>query len=310
MRRQAVTRRIRYPVDRVRQTRVGGLLERAVRDFSRDAGAIYAAAITYYLLLSLFPLLVIIVAVIGLQARDPDFQAQVVEQITNLLPSGAGVQQQVDQMVAGVARPRSGIVGLLALLGAFYTASGVFGALRRALNNAFDVPAGQSFFRGRLHDLVSVVVVVVLAIASTALTATLALLRAYVNRWFDGMLSNIGWGLVFLLLPLVFSFTFYMLLYRLIPNHTLPWRDLRAGALFAAFGFELAKALFTLYLATLATYNELYGALGSLIALLVFIYIVANITILGAEVASEIAKERTARGERAKEQGVGQGRAI
>jgi membrane protein len=276
----------------VRQTRAGRLIERAIRDYGRDDGSIYAAAITYYLLLSIFPLLIVIVAVLGLLARDPDFQIEVVDLIVRQLPSGSGVRDQVDTIINGIARPRSGLVGLVAFVGALWTASGVFGALRRALNNAFDVPMKRSYFRGRLRDLASVAAVVVLVIASTALTVTLALLRSYLSRWFDGALSNVGWGLIFLLLPLVLSFAFFLLLYRLIPNHTLRWGELWLGALIAAVAFELAKALFTIYLATFASYDEVYGALGSLIALLVFIFIVANITILSAEIASEVAKAR------------------
>jgi len=295
MERKAILKRARYPVDRTRRTRVGDVVERAVRDFASDSGTIYAAAITYYLLLSIFPLLVISVAVIGLLARDAGFQERTVDQITSVLPSSTGVREQVEEIVAGIARPRSGVVGLFALLGGFWTASGVFGALRKALNNAFDVPMKRSYFHGRLYDLASVFAVVILAIASAALTATLALVRSFFSRWFDGMLSTIGWGLVYFFLPMVLSFIFFLLLYRLIPNHTLHWRDLTVGALVAAFGFELAKALFTLYLATVASYNEVYGALGSLIALLVFVYIVANITIFGAEIASELAKDRVAR---------------
>jgi membrane protein len=295
MNRQTVFKRVRYPVDVVRQTRVGDLLERAIRDYSSSHGSIYAAAITYYLLLSIFPLLIVIVAVLGLLARDPDFQTEVVDLIVRQLPSGSGVRDQVVTIINGIARPRSGLVGLVAFVGALWTASGVFGALRRALNNAFDVPMKRSYFRGRLRDLASVAAVVVLVIASTALTVTLALLRSYLSRWFDGALSNVGWGLIFLLLPLVLSFAFFLLLYRLIPNHTLRWGELWLGALIAAVAFELAKALFTIYLATFASYDEVYGALGSLIALLVFIFIVANITILSAEIASEVAKARAGR---------------
>ncbi|HEX5165374.1 MAG TPA: YihY/virulence factor BrkB family protein [Thermomicrobiales bacterium] len=292
MERPGFVSRIWYPVDRARRTRLGGLLERAIRDFTGDHASVYAAAITYYLLLSLFPLLVIVVSVIGLLARDPSFQAQVVDQISTLLPGGSGVDEQVEQIVAGIARPRSGVVGLVGLLGALWAASGVFGAVRKALNNAFDVPVGQSFIRGRLHDLLSVIAVVLMALASTTLTATLAFARAWVSRWVDSPLTNVGWGLVYLLLPLALSFTFFVLLYWLIPNQRLYLRDLWIGALIAGLGFELAKALFTVYLANFANFTEVYGALGSMIALLVFVYIVANIAIFGAEVASEIAKER------------------
>lgn len=296
MDRPAIWKRILNPVDRLRHTRAGSLVERAIRDYSGDSGSIYAAAITYYLLLSIFPFLVIVAAVVGLLARDPSFQTQLVDQITRQLPSGSGVSSEVEDLISGIARPRSGVVGVFALLGALWTASGVFGALRGALNNAFDVPMKRSYIRGRLRDLASVVAVVVLLIASTALTVTLALLRDYLDRWYDGTLSTIGWELISFLVPLAISFSFFLLLYRLIPNHTLRWQDLSVGALIAAFSFELAKVLFTIYLTNVARYDELYGALGSLIALLVFIFIVANITILSAELASEIAKDRESGG--------------
>lgn len=292
MDRQTIISRVRSPIDRILRIWAVDLLVRAIHDYNRNHGSIYAAAITYYLLLSLFPLLVIVTAVIGLLARDPAFQQQVVDQIMSLLPSGSGIEEQVSRIIDGIARPQSGIVGLVGIIGAAWAASGVFGAVRKALNSAFDVPAGQSFIRGRVHDLASVLAVAIMAVASASLTAALALARAWMARWYDGPLSGFSWGLVFLVLPLALSFFFFIMVYRLIPNITIPWRNLWFGALIAAVGFELAKYFFTIYLTRFANFTEVYGALGSVIALLIFVFTIANIAIIGAEIASEIAKAR------------------
>jgi membrane protein len=292
MNRQTIFSRMRFPVDFIRQTRVGDLLELAIRDYSSSHGSIYAAAITYYLLLSIFPLLVVTVAAIGLLARDPGFQEQVVDQIMTVLPTGSGVQEQVEDLVASVARPQSGIVGLVGLVGAIWAASGVFGALRKAMNIAFNVTEGHSFIHGRLHDLVSVFAVVLMALTSTALTVTLGMIRSYTARWFDGPLVAVAWRVFNLFLPLFFSFLFFLLIYRLIPSQRLRVREVWVGALLAAIGFEALKMIFSFYLVNFANFTEVYGALGSLIALLVFVFITASITILGAEIASESARER------------------
>jgi len=292
MNRQSIFTRIRYPVDLIRQTRVGDLLERAIRDYVSSHGSIYAAAITYYLLLSLFPLVVVLVAAIGLLARDPGFQEQVVDQIMTVLPTGSGVQEQVEDLVVSVARPQSGIVGLVALVGAIWAASGVFGALRKSMNIAFNVTEGHSFIHGRLHDLLSVFAVVLMALTSTALTVTLGMVRTYTARWLDGQLVAVAWQGFNLFLPLLFSFLFFLLIYRLIPSQRLRVREVWVGALLAAIGFEALKMVFSFYLVNFANFTEVYGALGSLIALLVFVFITASITILGAEIASESARER------------------
>jgi membrane protein len=292
MNRPSIANRVRYPYDVVRQTRVGDVLERAIRDYVNSHGSIYAAAITYYLLLSLFPLMVVLVAVVGLLARDPGFQEQVVEQIMTVLPSGSGVQEQVEEMVASVARPQSGVVGLVGLVGAIWASTGVFGALRKSMNIAFNVSGGHSFIHGRLHDLVSVIAVALMAITSTSLTVTLGRIRSYSARWVDGHVVNGLWQVFYLLLPLVFSFLFFLLIYLLIPNQRHRVSDVWAGALLAAIGFEVLKLGFSIYLIHYATFTEVYGALGSLIALLVFVFIAATITIIGAEVASEVAKDR------------------
>ncbi len=285
-RRVARARRV-YPVD---------VLWRAFGEFSRHQGAIYAAAVSYHVLLSLFPLLIFLVAVFGLIVRTPAIGTQAVEAIVAQIPVGAGLRGQALNL-AGLSKTRGGLLGLAGLVSAAWTASGMFGALRRALNNAFDVPAARSFAHGRALDLAGVLGVLVLGALSTALTAALRISRALGDRVFTGFLVNLAWGVVYVLLPLAISVLVFVVLYRLIPNHALALRDLWIAALVAGVGYELAKAAFGLYLANFGRYQEVYGALGGVVAFLVFVFLVSNIVIFAAELASELARDR-ARGAR------------
>jgi membrane protein len=149
MRRDAIRDQLRmyvrmYAVP-VRRVHVVDILWRAAADFARDAGTVYAAAMTYYVLLSIFPLLIVVVSVFGVVARDPDVQERVVDAIVRQIPDEVNLDQQVRDVVAGVAGSSTSLLGVLGLLFAVWTASGMFAALRRALNAAFDVPMARPY---------------------------------------------------------------------------------------------------------------------------------------------------------------------
>ena len=288
-----VSVQLRQRLARTRQVYPVDVLWRGGRDFSRHHGTVYAAAVSYHVLLSLFPLLIVLVAVSGLIARNPAIGAQAVDAIVAQLPTGTRLRGQAQEVTA-LSKTSSGLLGLIGLVSAAWTASGMFGALRRALNNAFDVPVARSFVHGRALDLASMFAVLALGLLSTLLTTALGIFRALGDRVVTGFLANLAWGLVYALLPLAISVRVFLLVYRLIPNHTLALRDLWVGALVAALGFELAKAAFGLHLANFGRYQEVYGALGGVVAFLVFVYLVSNIVIFGAELASELAKDRAA----------------
>lgn len=284
--------RIKSRLTVLRRYRAVDLAVRGWSEFSSDDGTVYAAAMTYYALLSLFPFLIFLVAVFGLVLGDPALQRQVVDEIVRQLPEGTNLDQQVRSVVEGVAETEKSLLGLTAIVAAGWTASGVFGALRRGLNRAFDVPMARSFIHGRIRDLLAVGVVIVLLMLSTALTATLRIVRAQSTERFDGVVANAGWSIVAFCVPIIVSFVVFLLVYRWVPNHTLGWRDLRVGALIAAVGFELAKVGFGYYLGNFGRYDEVYGTLGGVVAFLVFVFLISVLTILAAEVDSEIAKDR------------------
>jgi membrane protein len=283
---------VRRLIQRSRRVYAVDVLLRAWGDFSRDDGMVYAAAMTYYVLLSMFPFMIFVVSIFGLVVRDPDIQQNVVEVIIDQLPPGVNLDAQVEGVISGVADASPGLLGLIGILAAVWTASAVFGALRRALNRAFNVTVARSFIHGRIRDIVSILIVVLLITLSMALTATLRIIHAVAADWFGDRLVNLGWWVISILAPLLISFTVFMLIYRWIPNHTLKVRDLWVGALIAAIGFELGKNLFSLYLANFGRYDEVYGTLGGAMAFLFFVFVMSNLVIFAADIDSELAKDR------------------
>ena len=283
---QTAARRV-YAVD---------VLWRAAEDHVRQAGATTAAAMSYYALLSLFPLLVAVVAILGWAIRDPELQAQVVDAIVDQLPPNANLRPQIEAVIRDIAVTQNGLLGVAGVLGSIWTASGIIGALRRALNSAFDVPGTRSFVHSKVLDLLGVAGVIGLALLSAAATTALGILRAAADDRFRGAVSNLAWALIYLLLPLALSYLTFFAVYRLIPNRKVRGVPLWLGAFLAALGFELAKAGFGLYLANFGRYAEIYGALGGAVAFLGFIFVASNIVIFAAEVTSELLQDRVSEG--------------
>ncbi|HEY8492151.1 MAG TPA: YihY/virulence factor BrkB family protein [Dehalococcoidia bacterium] len=277
---------------RTRRVRAVDVAWRAFGGFRQHGDTMYAAAIAYYVLFSLFPLLIFAVAAFGFVIRDQDLQERVVDAIMEQIPEEANLREQVQDVVGGVSRSNNSLLGLAGLLGTAWTASGMFGALRQALNRAFDVPGARPFLRAKVIDLLGVVGVMALALLSVSATAALGVLRAVASDLFAGLVPNLLWGLLYLLVPLSISFLTFLLVYRVIPSRTLGVSRLWIGALVGSLGFEAAKAGFGLYLANFGRYQEVYGALGGVVAFLFFVFLVANILLYGAELASTLARDR------------------
>lgn len=271
---------------------VFGLIWRSYQNFARNQGLIYASAISYYLLFSLFPLIIITVAVFGVVVRDPSTRVQVTNAIASQIPAEFNLRGEVEKTVIAASQVNTGVVGVLAFLGLFWTASGVFGALRKALNGAFGAPGARSYLHGRLMDFLSMLSVSVLIFISTALTAGLVALREIASSHFNGTLINLAWGAAYVLLPLTMSFFVFLLTFRMVPNIALRVRDLWGGALIAAIGFEVAKVAFSLYVAEYGRYSLIYGPLGGIVAFLFFVYLSAIIVIFSACLTAERAKDR------------------
>jgi len=272
--------------------RVGQLFEHGITDFFQDGMPQRAAAISFYALFSVFPLAILCVAVLGLVANNLQVRAQVISFLLDNLPLSADQgRRQLERLLYQVTRDVAGF-GLLGSLTLLFAASGVMGAIRQGLNAAFDVREDRPPAQAKAWDLLMVVAFGVLVTLSFALTLADEL-RQELSERADEVIRGSGGVITRILIdagrivPLVIALLIFAGLFRLIPARRQKLRDVWPGVLVAAIGYELAKYGFAIYLTHFANYGAVYASLGSIIAFLIFVFVAANIALLGAEIGSE-----------------------
>lgn len=249
------------------------------REFSRHNGFLLAAAVSFYAFLSLFPLLLVAVGVLGYVLRSP---VHAEAMLTHFL-GGMVVGPQAMAIVGDVIHGRNAAtgVGVLLLLWSGMAAAVV---LEQAMNVAWNSPERRSYVKKRLIALFALAVVGVLMSLSFGVTALLHFVREsspeYLYR-----LTRV-WGLLGHLIAAMASVTLFAAMYKLLPYARVSWRTALVGGLFAGALWEAAKQVFTFYVVHWAAYSRVYGSLASVILLMVWINYSAVITILGAEFAS------------------------
>lgn len=246
----------------------------------RDDASHLAAGVAYYSLLSLFPLIMVLIALLGLLLPAESLHKDLSDFVKDNFPGSvdlleSNIREDIDHR---------GTLGVLSLLLLSWSGSGMFRAVRRAINRVWGIPSEQdrSFYKGKLRDLAMTFGVGFLLILSISITMVFTILSDANVSWMNLGISIGAWLLAFLLLVIVF-----LLLYKYIPHSKTSWRHIWPGAVLAAVLFEITKHLFTLYLHRFANYEAVYGSVGSVIILLVWIYICAFILVLGAELSSE-----------------------
>jgi membrane protein len=160
-------------------------------------------------------------------------------------------------------------------------------SVRVGLTAAFDEGEGRPFFRSKLVDFLLILAVALLFIGFLALSIAINAIERWSETVAGGLgAAGLGRGSILALLgPPLLTFGLLLLLYRLVPRKKLRFRDLAAGALVAAVASEAIRVGFSYYLTSVARYDLLYGALGSVFALLLVVYLQALVLLLGAEIA-------------------------
>ncbi len=249
-----------------------------------------AAGISYYLLLSLFPLLLGLGAILGLAAGSAGHQQQLVQFVTGYLP---GSQDFILRSVDGVVRFR-GALGILSILGLLWTARALFGAITGVVERAFGIRKNSPFLKGILLQLLMEAGVFVLFVFS-AIASSLLLLATEVELGDRTIAKILGGHLVAYLLAapaVLITLLIFATLYKLVPSTPTRWREVLPAAVIATVLFDTAKYLFLWYLRHLASYDQIYGTLASVVVLMVWTYVSAIVLIIGAEVAAEHARLR------------------
>ncbi|TET54935.1 MAG: YihY/virulence factor BrkB family protein, partial [Anaerolineales bacterium] len=191
-------------------------------------------------------------------------------------------------------------LGIIGLVMVAYSASVLFGAIRRSLNFVWGVDAQRPLVQQKLVDLAMLLGLVLLLLASVAATAALQTLRETNS---DPLFSSGGifWSLLPFAAPWAVTFLFYLFTFRFVPNARNRFRDVWPGAALAATAFEVLKYGYAIYVANFGHYDVVYGALGGILLFMFFIYLVAYTFLLGAELAVEY--PRVLRGDYAQAEG-------
>ena len=270
----------------------GDVLKGAINEFFADNCPHLAAAISYYILLCLFPLVLAAISVFGFIIREPDTGAKVIEVVTDFLPVSGDF---VERTILSVSNNWS-TAGIIATVGLIWAGMAVFNALRKSLNTAWGVRKPRPFLVERLMELLMMLGFGALMITSVALTTTFKVIReanlpVFGDRFTDGSLP---WQFAVMAISAFVSFLAFFFLYKLVPNIKVYWKHAAIAALAAAIAFEVVKNFFAWFVTNFATYDIIYGSMGTIIALMIWAYISAVILLFCAKIASVYPKIKTA----------------
>lgn len=259
-----------------------GYLQRAVsRYFRYDTQR--AAALAYYTVFSIFPLLLLLAVAIGRVLGAASVQAQIASALRLFLPEAA--QAITDLLLESVSQglAQNSSFTLLALGGLVWSGLGLFTNVSSALDLIFGVQRRRSMWRQRLVAVAMTITLIVLVVASFVVSGVLLLARtvffSQASTWID---------LAFLLVPLGFNMTVFVLAFRFVPARPVHWDSVWPAAVFGAVGWELAKAGFGWYLTNIADYQLVYGSIATVIVLLFWAFLLASVFLFSAELCAQL----------------------
>jgi membrane protein len=269
-----------------------GVLRRTATNFSKDNLTDWAAALTYYGVLAIFPALIALVSILGLIGHSATQPL-----LNNLNTVAPGPAKQIFTNAITGLQKSQGAAGVLVIVGiaaAVWSASGYVGAFMRASNAIYDIEEGRPFYIKRpVQVAVTLVVLIMLAASAIAVVVTGGLAKQVGNLVGVGSTAVTAWDIakwpvLILVVAIIFS-----ILYWAAPNVKQPgFRWLTPGGLLAVLVWIAASALFALYVANFGSYNKTYGTLGGVIAFLVWLWISNIAVLLGAELNAELERGR------------------
>lgn len=267
-----MVRRLRY---------AGRIIWQSFKDFNHDNGPEWAASIAYYSLLSVFPLLLAVVAISSFFISPAYTMDQTVRFLSTILPTGG---PQIINIVQEAIKARSGIsiLSILLLLGGGMQ---VFGTVMKALNIAYTTGENFTFLKRILFQLWMVLTLGVLSLLVLASQVVINLFFSQIKNQIAGaILLQVVLEIVNAILLLVI----YLLTYRFVPRCPVKWRSAFWGALVSTLLFITARPMFTGYITYFAHFNLVYGSLAIVITLIIWAWVMALILLFGGEVASHV----------------------
>ena len=269
-------------------------LKRSSQRMKENGLTDWAASLTYYSLLALFPALIVLVALVGVFGEYPRTTNALLDIVDRLGPKST--VDTLREPIEGVVRSKGGAAALLGvgLLGALWSASAYVGAFMRASNTIYGVKEGRRFWKLRpLQVAVTLGVVLVAALVAISIVVTGGVAEAVGDQIGLGSAAVTAWGVAKWPVLALIVITGISLLYYAAPNvrvHGFRW--LSPGALVAVFVWVVASLGFGFYVSNLGSNNETYGTLGAVVTFLVWLWISNLAILLGAQFNAELERSR------------------
>ncbi len=272
---------------RVKTKPVLDLLKETLSEWSEDNAARLGAALSYYTIFSIAPLLIIVIYIVGMVWGNQSGQvrAEIINQIQSLTGPQGG--EAITTMLDNASSEKSEgvlatVLGFAALL---FGATGVFAQLQGALNTIWDVklkPGGgiKAFLQTRVLSFGMILAVGFLLLVSLVVSTVLTAMSNYLSELMPG--TGFVWQIVNIVVSFAVITLLFAMIYKILPDVEIDWRDVWIGAAITALLFTLGKFAIGLYLGHSSAAST-YGAAGSLVVLLLWIYYSAQIFFLGAE---------------------------
>ena len=270
------------------------LIEHSFSEWNRQNVPRLGAAVAFYSLLSLAPLSLLAVSIVGLVFGHSAAQRGIIQQVQALI--GPAAAKAVSDFLHGSHSERSGIIGTIAgLVTLLFSASGVLIELRDDLNTIWEVPLPQvsgvkmitSFIKQRLFSFAMVLAIGFLLIVSLVLSTWISALGATSPS--VSVVEAILFHIANILVSFVFIAAIFAAIYKIVPDIHIQWRDAMTGGAVTSLLFTVGKFVLGLYLGR-ASYSSMYGAAGSIVILIAWVYYSAQIFYLGAEFTKVFAK--------------------
>ena len=256
-------------------------LKRTAKEFQEDNLTDWAAALTYYGLLSLFPALIAMVSLIGIFGDPKSTTESLTEIITEIGPESAAETFKGPIKSITENSGTAGFAFVLGLLASLWSASGYTGAFMRASNVIYETPEGRPFWKLRpLQILVTLAMIVMLTLLAVSLVLTGPIVEAVAGPLGIGQTAVDIWDIAKWPVMVAVFLAMIAVLYYASPNAKLRgFKWVTPGSLVAIVVWIVASALFAFYVSNFGSYDKTYGTLGGLIALLVWFWI-SNLAIL------------------------------
>ncbi len=280
---------------------VGDFVGRVWQKAGSDDIFFLAGGIAFNFLLAAVPFLLLLIAIFGyfLQANIADPVEVAGRYIDSLFPSPE-LRENARALVGEVIQQRNqfGILGILLLI---WVSTRVIGSLRSALRSIFDIPENRGIVAGKIFDAKMVVVAGTLFLANTSITIILEAVQTYGIELLGISASDeiqLFQKFFAQMLAYAFILAMFVLIYRYLPARRIPWRIAGVAAIFTAVAFELLKSIFAWYVANIADYRNPYGAFGTVVVLIFWVYYSAVVFVVGGEVGQVYELHRIRRKQR------------